>query len=279
LQRLELLKEDAPPHSDASIHREKKTMIRSLLFALALIFLAFCVVARAGTLRGESWYRERIALPPEALFEALLLDVSRADASAEVLGRARLEPLGNPPFRFKINYDDAAIHRGHRYAVRATVTLGGHVYFMTDRNYPAFGGDKPLRMLLVRARGSGRSSLRSAGSPLRNTYWRLTHLGDTPTRRAERQREAHLIFAAHEQRVSGSGGCNRITGGFDLDGDKLRLSRMAGTMMACPEGMEQERLFLQSLTKIDSYRISGDQLEMLDASSAVVARFVAVALR
>lgn len=114
---------------------------------------------------------------------------------------------------------------------------------------------------------------------MRNTYWKLTHLADALTRTAERQREAHLIFAAHEQRVSGSGGCNRITGGFDLDGDKLRLSRMAGTIMACLEGMEQERLFLQSLVKVERYRISGDQLELLDTSGAVVARFLAMALR
>lgn len=222
-------------------------MLRSSFRALALIVLAFCVPARAGTLRGEAWYRERIALPPEAVFEAVLLDVSRADAAA-ILGRARLEPAGNPPFRFEIDYDAAAIRRGHRYAVRATVTLTGDLYFTTDRTYPAFGvGDRALRILLVRSRaGSGRSAPGSAGSPLRNTYRKLTHLADAPTRTVEQHREAHLIFAAHEQRISGSGGCNRITGGFDIDGDKLRLSRTAGTMMACPESMEQEWLFLQS---------------------------------
>lgn len=164
--------------------------------------------------------------------------------------------------------------------MRATVTLGGHLYFTTDRSYPAFSDGGPLRMLLVRARaGGGRQPAHAGDNSLRNTYWKLTHLGDTPTRTAERQREAHLIFAAHEQRVSGGGGCNRIAGGFDLDGDKLRLSRIAGTMMACLEGMDQERLFLQSLGAVHRYRISGDQLELLDASGAVVARFVAVALR
>ncbi|MGD9658241.1 MAG: YbaY family lipoprotein [Methylocystis sp.] len=132
-------------------------MLRSSFCVLALVVLSFCVPARAGTLRGEAWYRERIALPPEAVFEAVLLDVSCVDASAEVLGRARVEPAGNPPFRFEIDYDAAAIRRGHRYAVCATVTLGGHLSFITDRTYPAFGaGDEPLRMLLVRVRaGSG----------------------------------------------------------------------------------------------------------------------------
>lgn len=127
--------------------------------------------------------------------------------------------------------------------------------------------------------GDGRLPAHAVGSPLRNTYWKLTHLGDPSTRTAERQREAHLIFSAHTMRVSGSGGCNRIMGGFDLDGDKLHLSRMASTRMACLEDMEQEQRFLQSLSAVERYRINGDHLELLDASGAVVARFMAVALR
>ena len=117
-----------------------------------------------------------------------------------------------------------------------------------------------------------------ADAPLRTTYWKLTHLGDTPTRIAARQREAHLIFAAHEQRVSGSGGCNRVMGAFELDGDKLGLSRIVATRMACPDGMEQEQLFLKSLGDVEHYRINGNQLELLDRSGEVIARFKAVAL-
>jgi hypothetical protein len=75
---------------------------------LAAILLAFLTPAHAGTTEGEAWYRERIALPPEAVFEAVLLDVSRADAAGQDLARSRLEPAGHPPFRFKVDYDDEA---------------------------------------------------------------------------------------------------------------------------------------------------------------------------
>jgi heat shock protein HslJ len=54
---------------------------------------------------------------------------------------------------------------------------------------------------------------------------------------------------------------------------------MAGTMMACPTGMEQEQRFLQAIEKVESYRIRGSHLEMLDAAGAVIARLEAVALR
>lgn len=259
-----------------------------VILALAMTGLFLCAGASAGSLQGEAFYRERIALPPEAVFEVVLLDVSRDDASAEALGRARLEPAGRSPFHFEIPYSDAAIRPEGRYAVRATVTIGGRIYFTTDRDYLAFkGGDRPLRLLLVRARvGSGQplppassESGRFVNSPLRNTYWKLTYLSDIPAQRAERQREAHLIFADNDMRVFGSGGCNRISGSFELNGDRLRLGRMAGTMMACRDGMGQEQRFLQSLTKVERYRVSGGHLELLDSSGAVLAQFEAVALR
>ena len=80
------------------------------------------VGALAGTLQGTATYRERLMLPPDAAFEAQLRDISRVDAPAAVIGRARLDPAGQPPFRFSIDFDDAAIGPRGRYAVRATVT-------------------------------------------------------------------------------------------------------------------------------------------------------------
>ena len=41
----------------------------------------------------------------DAVFEATLEDVSKADAKAEVIGQARIEQPGNPPIRFEITYD------------------------------------------------------------------------------------------------------------------------------------------------------------------------------
>ncbi len=459
--------------------------VRALLVACAW---AVCAPAWAGTLQGTATYRERIALPPDAVFEAVLQDVSRADAPAQELGRATIDPAGNPPFRFEIAYDDAAVQPRRHYVVRATVRHQGRLLFTTDRAYPVLGDDSPapLRLLLVSAsrppaqrsqgdglglpasyegelpgaRGAsgvwhldllpqGRYQLRitykdrpepnrlddigrfrrepdtgrlvlrggresplafissdggrtlrwadAAGKPeaasgqlrlqrlpqpalieprlplagmftymadaasitlcadgarlpvameadykaleaaylkerkqpgqgllvrldgliaprpsveanrpprstlvverfinvwpretcgnpladssLRGTYWTLVRLDDAPVQAAEKQREPHLIFATDESRVSGSGGCNRVTGGFALDGDALRFRGTASTKMACSAGMEQEQRFLQSLGKVERYRIRGSHLDMLDATGAVVARFEAVALR
>jgi putative lipoprotein len=249
-------------------------IVRALSVLAALLFL-LCVPAAAATLRGEAFYRERIALPPDAVFEAVLQDISRADAPAEVLGASRLNPAGQPPFRFEIAFDDAALRPGGRYAVRAKVTLDGKLLFTTDRFIPAFDGSQPLELLLVRAAGRPHSS----DFALRDSYWKLTRLGESPVHVSERQREPYLILAEGKTQVSGSGGCNRFSGGFTLKGDKLRFSHMASTMMACADGMEQEGRFFRDLAKVARYRIAGDQLELLDDSGATVMLFTAVALR
>jgi copper homeostasis protein (lipoprotein) len=118
-----------------------------------------------------------------------------------------------------------------------------------------------------------------ANSPLRGTYWKLVRLNNMPVQAADGKQEPHLIFATKGNRVSGSGGCNRVAGSFELDGDKLRLGQMVSTKMACLSGMEQEQRFLQLMDKVERYRINGSHLEMLDTAGTVIARFEAVALR
>jgi heat shock protein HslJ len=50
-------------------------------------------------------------------------------------------------------------------------------------------------------------------------------------------------------------------------------------MMACPEGLEAEKAFLEALPRVAGWRIKGVHLEMLDAGGAVVARFESRPLR
>jgi uncharacterized lipoprotein YbaY/uncharacterized lipoprotein NlpE involved in copper resistance len=127
---------------------------RRTLASLGAAWL-ICTTAGAGTLQGTALYRERIALPPDGVFEAELEDVTRADAPAVVLGRSTLDPAGQPPFRFEIAYDAAAVQPGHRYVVRASVRQQERLLFTTDRHYPVLdGGNAPLQLLLVSVRGA-----------------------------------------------------------------------------------------------------------------------------
>lgn len=91
-------------------------------------------------LKGTAAYRERMALPPRAVFEAVLEDVSKADAQAEVLGRARIEKPGNPPIHFDITYDPSRIDPKHRYAVRAHIMVDQKTLFTGSQERPDLAG-------------------------------------------------------------------------------------------------------------------------------------------
>ena len=349
-----------------------------MAFALGVVAAMAAQVssAQAGAaINGSATWRERIELPPSAVFEATLEDISRADAPAPVLGRARVENPGKPPIRFRIDYDPAVVDARHRYSVRARVTVGGRLLFTTDTVHPVLGPDSAMSVELLlkrvgapastaaapsvaaatgrrfhgaymymadaglfticatgqklpvaqegdnaaleaaylQARSSPGASVLAAiegriemrepmeGPPrptlvidrfveilpgdgcevlvgtasLENTYWKLASLRGRPVSPVEGQREPHLVLQPAEKRVAGSSGCNRLMGSYTLDGKRLTFGQMAGTMMACPQGMEIERAFLDTLSKVDGWRIDSQRLELLDARGDVVAEFEA----
>lgn len=117
-------------------------------FAGAVLILA-SQSGLAAVIKGSASYRERIALPPGAEFEATLEGLARPGRPAEVLGRFRLEPAGQPPFRFEIQYDAAQLAPGRRYALRARITHGGKLLFAAERGDPQASGNAETAVTLV----------------------------------------------------------------------------------------------------------------------------------
>ena len=348
---------------------------RRLLWLLVIVMAGACTTKTppAASITGTATYRERMALPPDAVFDATLEDVSRADAPSVVVASTRVTSPA-VPIGFSIPYDPARIQANRRYVVRGRITLHGQLMFSTDTAYPVFGPNDVRRvdtMLLRRVGGVGaagearrmrglyrymadaasffdcasgdqfpvvptgaNAALQAAylaarttpgepmlatvdarlvmqaaedsGTPrpmlqverfvaiapqavceattsnratLENTYWKLVALRGQPVVVPDRTREPHLILQAAQHRVAGSGGCNRLAGGYTLAGDRITFGRTAGTMMACATGMEQERAFLDTLGVVARWRIDGQRLELLDERADVVARFEAAALR
>jgi len=144
-------------------------------FLLSLKFVATTVTLLAALANaqerraviGTATYLERIALPPNAVFEATLLDVSRAGGEATVIGRARIENPGQPPFAFSISYDPAEVDDKHSYAVRATVTVGGELMFTTDQSYrvPVQGNGATITMVMRRVARAANASAKLGALP------------------------------------------------------------------------------------------------------------------
>jgi len=151
------------------------------LTTTVLAAAALVAPAQAGALSGTASYRERIALPPDAVFEAVLIDAAIADAPARELGRVRLQPAGQPPFRFTIPYRDSDVTPGGRYTVRATVRQGDRLLFTTDTFTPVLTGgpSQPLNLVMVpvgiRLPASWRGDLPDAGG---TTRWQVDLASD-----------------------------------------------------------------------------------------------------
>src|SRR5262245_2742426 len=254
--------------------------------AVAVLFGLLAGPSMAQTIKGTATFRERMALPPGAVFEATLEDVSRADAPSETIARQRLTSPGNPPIAFAISYDPAKISANRRYVVRARILVDDKLLFTTDTAVPVITRDNPTSVsLLLRRVGSGQTAAPAPGGqaatptpgsrPLVGTRWRATELAGKPTPAQDAESEAHLVFDA-KGRVSGSDGCNRMTGDYTLKGDVVTFGKMAGTLMACiGAAAETEGPFREALKSATRLRITGDRLELSDTTGRRLGVFTA----
>lgn len=112
---------------------------------------------------------------------------------------------------------------------------------------------------------------------LNNTYWKLLTLQGKAVPRLDK--EAHIILQA-QGKLAGSGGCNRLMGTWKQDGTQLRISQVGRTRMACKgAAATTENAMLKVLEQVASWRMHGEQLELLDAKGKLLAQWQAVALR
>jgi putative lipoprotein len=223
---------------------------------------------------GTVTYRQRIALPANAILKLRLEDVSLQDVASKLVAEVTLPTNGKQvPFGFAIPYRQTDIVRNHRYQVRAMILVNDNVMFTTTTAYPVLtNGASNTVSILVQSIGGSHAPSSHA---LEETYWKLTYLaGQTPLVPAER-REPQITLHKEGKKMSGTAGCNGLFGTYALAGNSLRFRGIGGTMMACPEPlMKQERVFTDALKATTSYRITGGQLELL-AGARVVARFQA----
>jgi heat shock protein HslJ len=118
-------------------------------------------------------------------------------------------------------------------------------------NPPADGSS--LRRTLVSILSKTPAPVHPAGPT-----WRLTSLEGRP---ALGTVKVTAVFG-EDSRVSGSGGCNRYTGGAAFEGARVQIGAVAATRMYCfGDGvMAQEDAYFAALSKAASYRVEGDEL-------------------
>jgi len=106
-------------------------------------------------------------------------------------------------------------------------------------------------------------------APLEGTEWRLVDIGGQPSPAgADSTRHPGFTLLAEGRKVQGSAGCNRMTGTYKLDGEKLKFGPLATTRMACP-AMQTETAFLKALRATTRFEVSGSSLTLYGADTAV----------
>jgi uncharacterized lipoprotein YbaY len=95
-------------------------------------------------LNGTVAYRQRIALPPNAIIEVSLQDVSKMDAPAEVLDSVQIPSAGRQvPIPFTLRYDPAQIDERYTYTVSARITVDGVLTWISTTQNPVLTRGAP----------------------------------------------------------------------------------------------------------------------------------------
>jgi heat shock protein HslJ len=101
------------------------------------------------------------------------------------------------------------------------------------------------------------------GAALRGTEWRVVEI-DGERLVVERNRQLPALTLDDDGRFSGSTGCNRVSGTYQLDADGLRLAPGAVTRMHCgEEAAAIEARFLSALAAIRQAKLAATTLDLV----------------
>jgi heat shock protein HslJ len=102
---------------------------------------------------------------------------------------------------------------------------------------------------------------------LTGTIWQLVNYGDPeePTVLEEGTSITAVFLPDTDTTgmVSGNATCNNYNGAYTLDGSTISFGPIAGTMMMCPNGMDQETAYLAALQSAQSYEITGPNMQIV----------------
>ncbi len=232
-----------------------------MLFNIQLaVLLALNVnAAMAQSILGSATYRERMALPPAAIFEATLEDVSRADAPATVVASTRLASPGNQPIAFTITYDPAKILSDHRYVVRSKILVGDKLLFTSDTATPVITRGSPTQISVTLRRVTARQAPTSIN--LQGTGWQLVSFkGSDGTTLTPDDKAKYTIEFAADGALTARIDCNRGRGGWKSSGpNQIQFGPLALTRAQCPPGSLHDQIVKQ-WTYVRSYLVKDGHL-------------------
>src|SRR5262245_2083019 len=215
--------------------------------------------AKERILRGTVSYREPIALPPHAILQVSIIDLSIPDAPANIFAITQVRTRNRLPIPYRLRFDDKRVRRGSSYALQARILVDGKVWFTTIKRYPVRGPIQP-EILVERVLAETPENPTPKGKWLAESI-RNTGVIDDPQ---------SMIEIAADGKVAGKSGCNGFGGTATITGDKISFGSLVPTQMACPPAvMDQETKFLGALSDARRWMIDDQRgkLILFDAAN------------
>lgn len=119
------------------------------LLAAPLLLPAATAGAQTTMLMGTVNYNERMALPQNATVLVQLLDISLADAPAQVIAEDRITGAAGSPIPYKLRFDQNLIKPRRTYALQARISDGDRLMFINTTRHAVFAGGRNNTRILV----------------------------------------------------------------------------------------------------------------------------------
>lgn len=99
--------------------------------------------ANWATLTGEITFAGDAAIPPGAVVEARLYDVSLQDVASVLIASQTIPSPERFPIAFAIRYDPARIEERRTYGMQVSVKVAGELVYVNDTAFDVLTGGSP----------------------------------------------------------------------------------------------------------------------------------------
>jgi len=148
---------------------------------------------------------------------------------------------------------------GYRYKLRVRITR--------IKNPPADGSS--LKYTLTKVLEKKRISSSSQLATITGKKWVLVKMDDADVTDGK----IWMEFDAGKKRIHGKSGCNNMMGGYSSSGSNITFSKVAGTLMACPDNdvMRREGAFIQHLgDQTFKYEVAGSLVNLVKDGKTIL---------
>lgn len=242
---------------------------------VALLLAATPTFAAQIQLTGEVTYRERVALPDNAVLSIELVDLALPDRPRVSVSAPT--GAGQVPLAFTLTFADSLILPQHSYALNATITTGD-VRFRNAEPFPVTPLAQTEPVLIVTglvvqaAQPSAQPSAEpeDLNLPLLGVTWDATAIGGTPVPPGV----DITLLVENDLRAGGSGGCNSFFSQATVTADSFSIGEIARTQRSCfYERNTLEQSYFDALKASVTWVMDNDTLTLLDGAAKPVVTF------